>query len=324
MEGCSCGCRWERRCCRAPPWPRRRHHDHQSGERQDVHEGRRRSRSPSRCTDATVECTAHGRQGRARWPTARALDTNTARPELHHGHREGRDGDHPARRRPTTSSRPVAAAAAATCPPTLDHDARRADRRSRRSSRASPQDYTATLAAQILSTAGDATLSVGDAERRPDRSPGQRRVLPAGRRCRSPAPARPHEGQPTPAPVFAPVGGSAAPTTVLTYDGPLNETDTLTFKQPIGAGDSLRTGAVQQDAHLHALDHEPVVDRRHEHEKGAPRGAPFLLLECDCRASGRRRPRRASGRPRSGACRARRRGAPRCPPRRRRARPRRA
>ncbi len=42
----------------------------------------------------------------------------------------------------------------------------------------------------------------------------------------------------------APVGGSAAPTTLLTWAEPSpTETITLTFKQSIGATDALRTGA---------------------------------------------------------------------------------
>jgi hypothetical protein len=43
---------------------------------------------------------------------------------------------------------------------------------------------------------------------------------------------------------MAPVGGSSAPTTLLTYGGPTsNDAVTVDFKQPIGAGDALRTGA---------------------------------------------------------------------------------
>ena len=99
------------------------------------------------------------------------------------------------------------------------------------------QDYTSTLAVQILSTAADATLSVSDA------SSVQTGHLVNGAFFLSAplqvAGARPAQKE---AVTFAPVGGSAAPTTVLTYNVPLNETDTLTFKQPIGAADSLRTG----------------------------------------------------------------------------------
>jgi len=104
------------------------------------------------------------------------------------------------------------------------------------------QNYTATLAAQLLSTAGDATLSVSDASSvQTGHLVNGAFFLPAALQV---AGAKPPPPAPQTAPplVFAPVGGSAAPTTVLTYDGPINETDTLTFKQPIGSGDSLRTG----------------------------------------------------------------------------------
>ena len=40
------------------------------------------------------------------------------------------------------------------------------------------------------------------------------------------------------------VGGSAAPTTLLTYAGPTsNDAVTITFKQSIGATEALRTGS---------------------------------------------------------------------------------
>ena len=53
---------------------------------------------------------------------------------------------------------------------------------------------------------------------------------------------------------FATIGGSAAPTSLLTYPGPIsNDTVTLNFRQPIAVTDPLRTGSVQQDAHLHAV-----------------------------------------------------------------------
>ena len=47
-----------------------------------------------------------------------------------------------------------------------------------------------------------------------------------------------------PAAAFAPVGGSAAPTTLKTWSAPTsNEAVTVNFKQSIGANDALRTGA---------------------------------------------------------------------------------
>ena len=43
---------------------------------------------------------------------------------------------------------------------------------------------------------------------------------------------------------FANVGGSAAPTSLLTYAGPTsNDAVTVAFQQHIGASDALRTGA---------------------------------------------------------------------------------
>jgi hypothetical protein len=40
------------------------------------------------------------------------------------------------------------------------------------------------------------------------------------------------------------VGGSAAPTTLLTYTAPVsNDNVTLNFRQTIGANDALRTGS---------------------------------------------------------------------------------
>jgi hypothetical protein len=42
---------------------------------------------------------------------------------------------------------------------------------------------------------------------------------------------------------FAPVGGSAAPTTILTYSAPKsNDAVTVTYKQSIGRTEALRTG----------------------------------------------------------------------------------
>ena len=43
---------------------------------------------------------------------------------------------------------------------------------------------------------------------------------------------------------FAPVGGSANPTTLLTYAGPKsNDAVAVSFEQAIGANDALRTGS---------------------------------------------------------------------------------
>jgi len=100
------------------------------------------------------------------------------------------------------------------------------------------RDYTATVTAQIVSTAGDGLLTVSD----PSATQTGHLVngtyfLPAALQVAGNRPAD------KPALTFAPLGGSAAPTTLITYNGPVNEVDTVTFKQSIGAGDSLRTGS---------------------------------------------------------------------------------
>ena len=95
------------------------------------------------------------------------------------------------------------------------------------------KDYTASTQANVISTAGDATLSVAD----PSATATGRLVngafsLPQTLQAAANAAA------------FAPVGGSAAPTTLLTYTGPVsNNVVALNFKQSISATDALRTGS---------------------------------------------------------------------------------
>ena len=94
------------------------------------------------------------------------------------------------------------------------------------------KDYSATTTATVISTAGDATLSVAD----PSATATGHLVngtfsLPQTLMAAARTAA------------FAPVGGSAAPTTLLTYTGPVsNDSVALNFKQSIGANDALRTG----------------------------------------------------------------------------------
>jgi hypothetical protein len=108
-------------------------------------------------------------------------------------------------------------------------------------------DYTTTVTAQILSTAGDAVLSVADGS-----ATHTGHLVNGAFALASPlqiAGARPPQtdaqGNPIPQPAltFAPIGGNANPTTLITYNGPINETDTLSLKQPITATEALRTGA---------------------------------------------------------------------------------
>jgi dipeptidyl aminopeptidase/acylaminoacyl peptidase len=89
------------------------------------------------------------------------------------------------------------------------------------------RDYTATLAATVTSTAGDATLGVADA------SGSARGHLVNG-----------SFALPQPLHVRAEDGAYATiPADLLTYAGPVsNDIVTLGFKQPIGATDALRTG----------------------------------------------------------------------------------
>ncbi|HWK29883.1 MAG TPA: hypothetical protein VNS09_25165 [Solirubrobacter sp.] len=103
------------------------------------------------------------------------------------------------------------------------------------------RDYTATTTATMTSTAANATLSVADA------SPVATGHLVNGAFALSSplsASASPSAGSGGVAAAGGPVGGSANPTELVTYDGPLgSEVATLTFKQPISGTEPLRTGA---------------------------------------------------------------------------------
>jgi X-Pro dipeptidyl-peptidase len=99
------------------------------------------------------------------------------------------------------------------------------------------RDYLGSLSANVISTAESATLSVAD----PDAVNTGHLVngafaLPNALQVNA---ASPLAGSSP----FAPLGGSAAPTTLLTYGAPVsNDPVTLGFKQSIGATDALRTG----------------------------------------------------------------------------------
>jgi hypothetical protein len=101
------------------------------------------------------------------------------------------------------------------------------------------QDYTAGTTANVISTAGDAALSVAD----PSSTATGHLVngafsLPQPLQATASSPAGVTSGP------FAPVGGSAAPTPLLSYAAPVsNDAVAIAFKQPIGATDALRTGS---------------------------------------------------------------------------------
>jgi M6 family metalloprotease-like protein len=95
------------------------------------------------------------------------------------------------------------------------------------------KDYYASTSANVVSTAGDATLTVAD--------PGANATghlvngtfsLPAALQA-----AGSVDG------TYATVGGSSAPTTLKTYSGPIsNDPVAVSFKQPVASTDPLRTG----------------------------------------------------------------------------------
>jgi hypothetical protein len=94
------------------------------------------------------------------------------------------------------------------------------------------REYTASTTGTVISTAGDATLSVAD----PSSTATGRLVNGAF--------SLPQTLQASGGGAFAPVGGSASPTTLKTWSNPVsNDVVTLAFKQAIGANDALRTGA---------------------------------------------------------------------------------
>jgi hypothetical protein len=100
------------------------------------------------------------------------------------------------------------------------------------------REYDASTSANVISTAADAVLSVAD----PSTNATGHLVngafsLPQPLRASATSPAGSGGG------TLAAVGGSASPTQLLTWSGPVsNDPVTVAFKQAIGAGDALRTG----------------------------------------------------------------------------------
>ncbi len=98
-------------------------------------------------------------------------------------------------------------------------------------------DYTAATTADVLSTAGNGTLSVSDPDTaNPGHLVNGSFVLAQALQADATSPAGAGSA-------FAPVGGANAPTTLLTYTGPVSHDPVaINFKQPIAATDPLRTG----------------------------------------------------------------------------------
>ncbi len=100
------------------------------------------------------------------------------------------------------------------------------------------QTYNASTTANVISTAGDATLTVSD----PSATATGHLVngtfsLPGALMAKAASPLGAGG-------VFAPVGSSSSPLQLLMYSGPVsNDAVTLSFQQAIGSTDALRTGS---------------------------------------------------------------------------------
>jgi len=100
------------------------------------------------------------------------------------------------------------------------------------------RDYTGSTTANVVSTAGDAALSVADPS-----SSNIGKLVNGTYTLANPMQASATSAGGT-GTAFAAVGGSANPTTLLTYTAPVsNDAVAMTFKQSIGAGEALRTGS---------------------------------------------------------------------------------
>jgi hypothetical protein len=99
------------------------------------------------------------------------------------------------------------------------------------------QTYDAGATANVISSAGDGLLSVSDPS-----SVNTGKLVNGTFTLAQPLQARATSGAGTGG-AFAPVGGSANPTSLLTYTGPTsNDSVTLNFRQVIGRTEALRTG----------------------------------------------------------------------------------
>src|SRR5262249_21395391 len=98
--------------------------------------------------------------------------------------------------------------------------------------------YTANMTANVITTAGDALLSVADPS-----STATGRLVNGTFSLPTPLQAKATSALGTGG-AFANVGGSSAPTSLLTYAGPAsNDAVTVGFSQAIAANDALRTGS---------------------------------------------------------------------------------
>jgi hypothetical protein len=99
------------------------------------------------------------------------------------------------------------------------------------------KDYTAKMAATVVSSAGDGTLSVSDPS-----STAAGHLLNGAFSLLQPLQAHASSGLGSSVGALAPVG--AGPLALLTYAGPVgSDAVTIDFKQPITTADALRTGS---------------------------------------------------------------------------------
>ncbi|HEX6022351.1 MAG TPA: amidohydrolase family protein [Solirubrobacter sp.] len=101
------------------------------------------------------------------------------------------------------------------------------------------RDYTATTTANVVSTAGNAALTVHDPS-----SNATGRLVNGSFSLAQPLQAQAASSKGGVAAPMGAVGGSSSPTALLTYNGPVsNDVLTLAFKQTVGADEALRTGS---------------------------------------------------------------------------------
>jgi predicted acyl esterase len=98
------------------------------------------------------------------------------------------------------------------------------------------RDYLASMSANVISSAGEARLTVVDHD-----GTNTGKLVNGAFALAQPLHARANDG------VFAPVGGAASPTSLLSYSGPVsNDSVSIGFRQSIGANDALRTGVYRK------------------------------------------------------------------------------
>jgi hypothetical protein len=98
--------------------------------------------------------------------------------------------------------------------------------------------YTASSSANVVSTAGDALLSVSDPS-----ATATGRLVNGAFSLTAPLQARATSAAGAGV-ALAAVGGASAPAPLLTYSAPVsNDAVTLAFEQAIGANEALRTGS---------------------------------------------------------------------------------